>query len=472
VHPERHGPEGAPAPGSPRHPPPPPPSARRVPLPPPPPAPEPAAGGAALAPTTSSEREPILDALRGVAVLGILPINVQLMRGPEFWASMAAAPAPVVEVAASTTDRVAAGLLGLLVAGKFLASFALLFGVGAAIIVGRALARGQRPRAVLARRYAWLLPLGLLHMLLLFPGDLLFLYGLSGLALLAFVDVRSRTAWWWGVGLVVGVTVLTVGISLLVALFAVGSDVPADDPFAAGMADFGGRRAEQAVAAFTEGGYLDVVVANAWQALVLQGSQLFLLPYVLGLFLIGFAVGRAGWVADLAAHRPQLRRVAIAGILVGLPLNVGPALLGPLGIDGPAGVDPSATPPALGVLSALGQTLGAPILAAGYLAALALWWSRRGRTPRPLTALGRVALSAYLLQSVLALVVFAGSSLYGRLGTASSLVVVVGIWVVLLVVAPLWVSRVGQGPVERLWRRLTYGASREGTGGVSTTSRG
>jgi uncharacterized protein len=430
------------------------------------------AGGAELAPTTPNEREPVLDALRGVAVLGILPINVQLMRGPELWAVLAAAPAPVVEVAASTADRVVAGLLGLFVAGKFLASFALLFGVGAAIIVGRAVSRGQRPRAVLARRYAWLLPLGLLHMLLLFPGDILFLYGLSGLALLAFVDVRPRTAWWWGVGLVVGVTVLTVGSTLLSALLAGGFDVPTDDPFVAGMADFGTRRADQAVTAFTEGSYLDVVVANAWQALLVQGGQLFLLPYVLGLFLLGFAVGRAGWVADLAGHRPQLRRVAIVGILVGLPLNVGPALLGPLGIDGPAGVDPTAVPPGLGVLSALGQTFGAAILAAGYLAALALWWTRRGRTPRPLTALGRVALSAYLLQSLLALIVFAGFSVYGQLGTASSLLVVVGIWTVLLVVAPVWVSRVGQGPVERLWRRLTYGASREGTGGASATSHG
>jgi uncharacterized protein len=430
------------------------------------------AGGAELAPTTPNEREPVLDALRGVAVLGILPINVQLMRGPELWAVLAAAPAPVVEVAASTADRVVAGLLGLFVAGKFLASFALLFGVGAAIIVGRAVSRGQRPRAVLARRYAWLLLFGLLHMLLLFPGDILFLYGLSGLALLAFVDVRPRTAWWWGVGLVVGVTVLTVGSTLLSALLAGGFDVPTDDPFVAGMADFGTRRADQAVTAFTEGSYLDVVVANAWQALLVQGGQLFLLPYVLGLFLIGFAVGRAGWVADLAGHRAQLRRVAIVGILVGLPLNVGPALLGPLGIDGPAGVDPTAVPPGLGVLSALGQTFGAAILAAGYLAALALWWTRRGRTPRPLTALGRVALSAYLLQSLLALIVFAGFSVYGQLGTASSLLVVVGIWTVLLVVAPVWVSRVGQGPVERLWRRLTYGASREGTGGASATSHG
>jgi uncharacterized protein len=460
VDPDRDDPAG---------PPPPPPAAAR--LPPPPPSP-PASRGAELAPTAPSEREPILDALRGVAVLGILPINVQLMRGPEVWAALAAVPAPVVEVATSTADRVAAGLLGLFVAGKFLASFALLFGTGAAIVVGRAVERGQRPRGVLARRYAWLVPLGLLHMLLLFPGDILFLYGLTGLVLLLFVDVRPRTAWWWGVGLVLGVTVLTVGSALLGALLAGVVDVPADDPFTVGLADFGVRRGEQALTAFTEGTYLDVVVANAWQSLLVQGGQLFLLPYVLGLFLVGFAVGRAGRVADLAAHRGQLRRVATVGILVGLPLNLGPGLLGPLGIDGPAGVDPTAIPPALAVLSALGQTLGAPILAAGYLAALALWWSRRDGTPRRLTALGRVALSAYLLQSLLTLVVFAGFSVYGRLGTASSLVVVVGTWTVLLLVAPVWVSRVGQGPVERLWRRLTYGPAHPGTRGASATSDG
>jgi uncharacterized protein len=415
---------------------------------PPPPPPPPSAQPRTLRPIGASEREPILDALRGFALLGILLINVQLMRGPDVYLVIAGSPPP-----AGRVDQLTAAVLGLFVAGTFMSSFALLFGVGAAIIVGRSLARGVPVRPLLARRYAWLLALGLAHMVLLFPGDILFLYGLGGVALLAFLDVSPRVAAWWGVGLIAGMTVLVTGASSLGALVGELSSAGGDDA----LAGFVAGRVDATVAAFTSGSYLDVVVANIWQALVLQGSQLLLLPQVLGLFLLGYAVGRAGWIDDLGRHRSVLRRLAFGGIALGLPLKAGAALAGPLGIDGPRAAA-ATTDPLLAMLLGVAQLTGAPVLAVGYLSALTLLFLRTG-APRLLADLGRVALSGYLLQSLLALLVFAGFSLYGQLGTTSALVVVLGIWAVVLTAAHLWVRHVGQGPAERLWRRLTYGAA-------------
>jgi uncharacterized protein len=406
-----------------------------------------------LRPTGRSEREPVLDGLRGFALLGILLVNIHLMRGPEIWQVIAGTP---IEPTAAA-DRVVAALTGWLVSGKFLSSFAILFGIGAALIAGRAQKRGRQPRRLLARRYLWLLVFGLGHMLLLFPGDILFLYGLSGLALLMFLHRSPRFALRWALALIAGLGLVFGAIGALGAVFGGPFDMNAltEDPAAGAFTSFAQTRAEQAVTAFTDGSYLDVVVANAWQAVFVQSSQLLLVPWVLGLFLLGFAVGRAGWIGDLAARRSELGRLAVVGVMVGLPLNLPLAAAGPLGSDGPAAEAVMANPPlafALGVA----QLVGAPLLAVGYLAASTLLFLHLGTWQR-LAAVGRMALTAYLAQSLLALLVFAGFGLYGRLGTAQALLVVAGIWALLLVACPVWFRGFALGPVEWAWRTLTYG---------------
>ncbi len=96
------------------------------------------------------------------------------------------------------------------------------------------------------------------------------------------------------------------------------------------------------------------------------------------------------------------------------------------------------------------------MLAAGYLCALSLYFLWRG-APSPLVAVGRMALTAYVVQSALALAVFGGLRLHDRLWSTSALLVVSAIWALLLVLCPLWLRRFRMGPVEWLWRSLTYG---------------
>ena len=401
---------------------------------------------AAVTPTAPTEREPVLDVLRGVALLGILLINIEYLRTAGFYDSFVGAM-PTTTLA----DRIAQFGMGWLAAGKFLSMFAILFGVGAALIAERAAQAGRSPRRLLARRYGLLAVLGLVHMVLLFPGDILFLYGLTGLTLLPFVRLGARAALRWGVGLVVGMTVLWAAATAVVA-FAPAP--PADHEGAVAQQEFFVGLQEQAVIAFTEGSYLDVIGANAAQSLILQGGQLVMLPWILGLFLLGFAVARAGVVADVAAHRPLLRRVAAVGLGVGLPLNL---LLGPVGpLWGGATLQQGADDPGMLVVVAVVQLLGSPLLAAGYLAGVALLVLRFG-VPRRLAAVGRMALTAYLSQSALALVVFAGFGLYDTLGSAAALFVVAGIWVLLLLACPVWLRFFRYGPVEWLWRTATYG---------------
>ncbi len=402
---------------------------------------------AAITPTAPSQREPVLDVLRGIALLGILLINIEYMRAANFYeAFVGGAPATT-----SVADRITEFGMGWLAAGKFLSMFAILFGIGAAMIAERAARAGRSPRRLLARRYGLLVGLGLVHMVLLFPGDILFFYGLAGLALLAFVGVHAKTALRWAVGLIVAMALL---FAAGTALTAFAPAPPADHPGVVEQQEFFAGLQDQAVAAYTEGSYLDVVGANAAQSMILQIGQLAMLPWVLGLFLLGFAVSKAGVVADLAAHRPLLRRVAAVGLGLGLPVNL---VLGPVGpMWGGATLEQGADDPGMLVIVAVVQLLGVPLLAAGYLAGAALLTLRFGASRR-LAGVGRMALTAYLGQSVLALIVFGGFGLYGTLGSAQGLLVVVGIWVVLLVVCPVWMRHFRYGPVEWLWRTATYG---------------
>ena len=437
-------------------PPPPPPEASEpqpVPTPPdtaaapgPPPAPPAPAPDATiqLDPTGSREREPIIDLLRGFALLGILLINVELMRGPGLYHALAGQAPP----AGTTADAITGFLSAWLAGGKFISSFALLFGVGAAFIIGRAERRGASPRRLLARRYTLLLLLGLAHMFLLFPGDILFAYALAGFILIAFATVTPKVAAWTGAGIYAGLGVLT---GLFAALTMAFSGMGAGD------AEVGvdlqqqmfGDRIDQAVQAYAEGGIADMLGAHAFEAAILQLGHVLFVPWILALFLVGFAITRNGVVADLAGHRGTLRRTAVIGLGVGLPLNLPLGFLGPLGIEAAEAVGP------LEASATFLQFVAPPVLAVGYLSAIALLVMRIG-VWRPLAAVGRMALTAYLLQSVFSVIVFKVIGLYGDVSASEALVFVVGTWLLLLVLCPLWLRWFAFGPVEWLWRSGTY----------------
>ena len=393
-------------------------------------------------PTFGREREPIIDLLRGFALLGILVINVELMRGPGFYHVLAGRAAPVE----SAADELTNFLSGWLASGKFISSFALLFGIGAAFMVTRAQQRGGDPRRLLGRRYTLLLVLGLVHMFLLFPGDILFAYGLAGFVLLAFVEVRARIALWWSLGIWATLAVVTgafAALSLALA-GAAGMDEGIDV-----QRQLFGDRAEQAVAAYADGGWLDMLGAHAFEAAILQAGHVVTVPWILAIFLFGYAAGRAGVATDLAGNRRLLTRAAVIGLGVGLPVNLPMGLIGPLGVDAAdtfGWVEASAT---------FLQFVAPPVLAVGYLAAVALLALRFGAW-RPLAAVGRMALTAYLLQSVFSVAVFKVAGLYGQVSASQALVFVVATWAALLVLCPLWLRAFAFGPVEWLWRSWTY----------------
>lgn len=400
-----------------------------------------------LNPTAPAEREPVLDVLRGFAILGILLVNVQVMRGPEWLIRVGGES---VEPPIALIDRVVQFAVGWLAAGKFVSSLAFLFGIGAALIAARISQAGRSPRPLLARRYAWMMAFGLAHMLV-YPGDILFVYGVAGIALLAFVRLSARTVMLWAVAIFAAYTAL--GIGYLASIPEAHASFGGIEPATEGFDGYAHAQYADALAAFGTGSFGDIAVVHVAHALVLQSMQLLGLPWILALFLFGYAAGLGGIVNDLRAHRKLLASGAWLGLTVGLPLNIGIGLTGPLASWGPP---PESEPAWITQWAAIGELVGEPMLALGYLCALSLICLRRG-VILPLAAVGRMALTAYLLQSALALCVFGGLRLYDQLTPAAALLVVFAIWTLLLIACPLWLRAFRFGPVEWLWRSLTYG---------------
>ncbi|MGZ8228636.1 MAG: DUF418 domain-containing protein [Burkholderiales bacterium] len=393
----------------------------------------------------ASERDPILDALRGFAVLGILLVNIEVMRGSDWLVLMAGEAVGPPD----RSDAVVQFAVGWLATGKFISSLAILFGLGAALIARRASVGSGSIRMPLARRYLCLAAFGLAHMLI-FPDDILFLYGLPGLSLLAFVSLGVRALLAWAAAILIVFSAL--GARYLSAPEGSGeAGEIANEPD--GFGDLASALREQSMAAFASGSLSDIVAAQASQAFLLQTAQLLVLPWILALFLFGFAIARAGVLNGIAARTSLLRLGAWIGLGAGLPANLG---LGFFGALAGFGARPAEGPQWLTSWADFGQLLGAPVLAVGYLCALALFFLTR-KAPPALVAVGRMALTAYLLQSVVALAVFGGLRLYDRLSSTSALLVVCAIWVLLLVVCPLWLRWFRFGPAEWLWRSLTYG---------------
>lgn len=379
-----------------------------------------------------------LDALRGLAVLGVLVVNVTFMAAPVLFL-----PPEEVQIGGfDTVDAFLSGLVAWLINGKMIALLAALFGAGMGLIAMRNLASGRLRRVLFVRRSLFLIVLGLFHMMLLFPGDILFAYGVTGLIAILFLRRSPKALLWWAGG------IATLGFLIVAATNVATQMLDASD-----LASSFDAELASATAAYDERNYGGVITANATMAVLVQISATILgQTWILPLFLIGMAAAKAGIIANPSAHRALLRRTAWIGIAAGLPANL---LLFPMGVLGANGVIPPDGGVGMAIVSAAVTVFAVPLLSAGYAGALTLLWLRV-QAPRPLVAVGRMALTAYLLQSLLAFGFFFGFAVYGDVDFAASLLLVLAIWAVITAFCVLWLKRFTFGPMEWLWRVVTY----------------
>ena len=393
-------------------------------------------------PVTQSDRIVAIDVLRGFAVLGILIVNIQ---GFARVASAFLNP---------TSGRVLEGAdlwtwagIYLFADTKFISIFSLLFGAGIAMMSERMEERGVSGASLHYRRNSWLLVFGLVHAYLIWHGDILVTYALCGFLLYPLRNLEPRKLLWIG----------GCAVAVVIPLWSVAGFSspywPETDRVAA-MAEWAPPRdaLDAEIAAF-RGGWTGQVQARAPIAFALQTTALLgmLLWRAGGMMLVGMALYRLGVVT---AARPAAfyRRMVIVGLAAGLPLAAA-------GTAYKIQVD-FAWDRAM-LQGGLFNYVGSIGVFLGYLG-LVMLIVKGGRLPRlqkRLAAAGRMALTNYITQSLICSLIFYGHGLglFERVGGPGQVAIVAGIWALQLAWSPWWLARYRFGPLEWLWRSLTYG---------------
>ncbi len=381
-------------------------------------------------PLPPSERIEPLDILRGLALFGVMAVNLVygFRVSPFRIYTLEPLPDPLP---ASFFDQTLDGLLQLFIAGKAVTIFSLLFGVGLAIQAER-LRRTGRPVALLLRRLLMLLAIGLAHLLLIWNGDILTLYALAGLIALPFL-FASR----W---LLAGGALFFLAVNFTIALLQLQ---PLPD------AEWLKTHLVEADRIYGSGGFLEVLALRVRELPYFMPSQLVGLPRTLALFLFGALVWRLGILQQPLSNKRLFIGAAWMAIVGGFGLTVAMAAAGDLG-----------EVPMSGIM--LATDLSMLALALGYSAAIiAIATGSRGRKALAWAApVGRMAFSNYLTQSVIFSLVFYGYGLglFNRMGVAAALALGIAVYALQAVVSAWWLRRHRFGPVEWLWRAVMYGA--------------
>jgi uncharacterized protein len=376
------------------------------------------------APIAPFDRIAAIDSARGIALFGVMAINVTTVFRVSIFEQFLPDGGD-----GTPLDRALYWILMVGVDLKAFALFSLLFGIGLAIQHDH-LSAVSRRMALLVRRLAFLMLVGAAHLVLLWNGDILFEYAVAGFIVLPLLFCRLRT--------------LTLVATALLVLFLVSSFLPpiASMPSRAWMT----ATVAEATRIYGSGGFAEVLAFRVHELSGFLPLHLFMFPRTVALMLMGAAAWRAGLFRKGARANRCLPLVGAVGLLAGGFLSLA-HVNGWLGVAWRADLSL--------------ERLGTVLLACSYGAAI-VWLANRPGT-RSLVAwaapIGRMAFTTYLMQSVIFGWLFYGYGLglFGKLGVAAALAIGTGVYMLQVVFSAWWLQRFFYGPVEWLWRSAMYG---------------
>ncbi len=366
-----------------------------------------------------------IDALRGIALVGVLLINLDTEFRTTFFEQFLPVSYPNV------ADKVARATLGFLVEFKAITIFSMLFGVGLAIQREAIGSRGAVPW-LLTRRMLVLLGFGLIHLTVIWNGDILTEYALAGLVALPFLFGPK-----W---LLIGASATAMLIFLCIPF------LPFEFPFP--NLNWMGVHIPQAKLVYGNGGFLEIMRFRIAELPTLSVYLIYIFPRTLSLILFGAWAWRCGFLRDDAVRGNVQGSVGWTAVAVGLILS----WLNGSGIPAPM---------VLEFQVKYFVDVSAPIiLAIGYwILALRYFGQSSGRITAWFAAVGRMAFTNYIMQSVvLGLLFFGyGFGLLGQLGVLQGVAISLALFATQIWLSRLWLSRYRMGPLEWLWRSLMYG---------------
>ncbi len=396
---------------------------------------------AVITPISDAQRIISLDVLRGFALLGILTMNIGLYAMPA-----ATYFAPTVYGSLSGIDGWVWRITHVFADMKFMAIFSMLFGAGIVLMSERIESRGRSSKGVHYRRMAWLAVFGILHAHLLWHGDILYWYAICGMVVYLFRKLPPRWLIVWGL---VGITITSVimigsGLSTPYWPSEMLEYVKADlKPSARAIAN------EIAV---YQGGWLEQMQKRVPKALEMETGTLVVWAFwrISGLMLLGMALFKLGVLCAARSKAFYSTFIALA-LVIGIPVVL-------YGIRYNFAIDWAA--PQFFFIGTQYNYWASILVSLGWVSLVMLWCQSDllGPLKRALAAVGRTAFSNYILQTVICTTIFYGHGfgLFGQIDRTGQAAIMIFIWVFQLALSSLWLQHFRYGPLEWLWRSLTY----------------
>jgi len=397
-------------------------------------------------PVTAIERAVILDVLRGFAILGIFLDNVFGFSGYGFFSMQQREALPTFY-----SDAFLSIFELAFVHGKFYSIFSLLFGIGFSISLMRNKENEKNQSTVFYRRLFILLIIGASHLYFFWGGDILLLYALVGFILPLFRNCSNKTVLIWAIALIAS----PILIDCFKVIFNVHTGSFLND-IASAIDKKTGLPTDESFSSFLfkEGsGWKEwrIWQASSWAyryAYIIESNRI---PKVLGMFLFGFYVGRKMIYAQLETKILLLKKLKKWGFIIGIPISIAMAFFE---------IDGKEIPSVVGLADTVLYAVSVVPLCFAYVATICLFWVKTGgeNKLKYLAPVGRMALSNYLLQTLLGIGIFygLGIGLGGKVGPTIFFPIVIVIYFLQILFSNWWFIHFNYGPVEWVWRQLTY----------------
>jgi uncharacterized protein len=407
----------------------------------------------AVAPPYSGSRIVTLDVVRGVAVMGILAMNIVGFALPR-----EAYMNPMSFGWNAPTDAVSWAISFIFIDGKMRGLFSFLFGASMLLIITKADEAGEDPASLHFKRMLWLLLFGLIHLYFIWWGDILAHYALVGMIAWFFHMMSVRSL----VGMGIFFVFIQFAVSTMIAISAHQASIAATAPGASAQAlaawrsfsdDFVIRSPQELAQTLSlyRGGWTGIAMYQLKHALF---DPIVFLPLIgwetLAYMLLGMASLRSGFLTGHWTNRAYFRVVAV-GFGAGIPLY---ALMAGLLLDAHFAV------PAIFTYTFAASTLVRPLMIMATAALVILLARRSGPVVARISAAGRTAFTNYLGTSMFMVLLFYGYGfgLFGQLDRAELWLVVIPMWGLMLLWSKPWLDRFRYGPFEWLWRSLARGS--------------
>ncbi len=393
-----------------------------------------------LQPTNSSERHSLLDALRGFALLGILFANMPIHSG-YFLLSEQGHHA----LGTFPEDSVVEWIEHFLIDGKFYSLFSMLFGIGFGLQMQRSALQDSKFLPRFSRRLLIMFILGLMHAVFLFVGDILTVYAITALFLLLFRNSTDKTVLRMAMLMMI-LPVIQYAIMLAIHL----ANPPAPAPAPEGPSFF-----DIVIDTYRRGYYPEIMKMNAGGLVIGRYPDLLFTGRffrVLAMFLIGLYIARHTIYAKVQANRTLIRKTMILGAVIGIPCNIILAVMMTKGSY--YNLEP------LGIIQPIVYAFGVPALCLFYAAGFALLFEKQEWRKRLMVfaPLGQMALTNYLLQSLICVFIFMGygMGMEAKIGPARLSLIALVIYLFQVIFSHIWLRYFRFGPMEWLWRSATY----------------